>query len=49
MYFFKFGQTLMDKIVCDRESRNCMMHRCENCPGKEALSDFLHNYYKGRK
>ena len=32
---------LMSKIVCDTSDRVCMMHRCENCPGKAALNDFL--------
>ena len=33
---------LISKIVCDSTNRECMMHRCENCPGKEALRTFLH-------
>ena len=32
---------LMEKVVCDVESRVCMMHRCESCPGSEALEKFL--------
>ena len=28
---------MIDKIVCSRESRTCMIHRCNECPGKEAL------------
>ena len=27
---------LINKIVCDSANRECMMHRCENCPGQEA-------------
>jgi len=30
-------KTLMSIIVCDIESRDCMVHRCEYCPGKDAL------------
>jgi len=32
---------LMSKLVCDIESSDCMLRRCDACPGKEALSDFL--------
>ena len=32
---------LMKIIVCDINSRECMVHRCHNCPGKHALSEFL--------
>lgn len=28
---------LMSIMVCDVTSRNCMIHQCEECPGKEAL------------
>ena len=31
----------MKMIVCDTESNMCMVHRCEKCPGKEALLEFL--------
>ena len=30
-------KNMIDKIVCSRESRTCMIHRCNECPGKEAL------------
>ena len=32
---------LINKIVCDSANRECMMHRCENCPGQEAQRNFL--------
>ena len=32
---------LMARVVCDVDNKICMVHRCNNCPGKEALSDFL--------
>ena len=28
-------------IVCDRTSKECMMHQCQNCPGEEPLKVFL--------
>ena len=28
---------LISKVVCDPTNRGCMMHRCEKCPGIEAL------------
>ena len=37
---------LMKKVVCDVESRVCMMHRCESCPGSEGLEKFLDNELK---
>ena len=33
----------MKLIVCDLENKMCMIHRCENCPGKEVLITFLQN------
>jgi len=27
---------LMKVLVCDVASKNCMVHRCESCPGKSA-------------
>ena len=30
-------------IVCDVESHMCMVHRCENCPGKNQLVSFFQN------
>ena len=34
---------LMDMIVCDREKKQCMIHRCEKCPGTEPLKMFLYD------
>ena len=31
---------LVSKILCDSTNRECMMDRCENYPGKEALRTF---------
>ena len=33
-------------MVCDRESKICMIHRCENCPGIKQVQQFLHDYFK---
>ena len=33
----------MKLIVCDLENKMCMIHRCENCPGKEVLITSLQN------
>ena len=30
---------LMGKVVCNSDNRNCMLHLCDDCPGKEALSE----------
>ena len=34
-------QDLMQKIVCDVKSLECMVHRCEKCPGYNALKSFI--------
>ena len=31
----------MGKVVCNIDNRNCMLHLCDDCPGKEALSEYL--------
>ena len=38
-------KSLMKLVVCDIENRICMIHRCEFCPGKEALSEYLKNEF----
>ena len=40
----KSYHTLIEKIVCSRESKIYMTHRCENCPGIENVEQFLHDY-----
>ena len=30
---------LMALTVCDLNSRECMIHRCNSCPGNDALND----------
>ena len=32
---------LIKKVVCDRDNKVCMMHRCESCLGSTALKKFL--------
>ena len=32
---------LVNQIVCDPPNRECMMHCCTNCPGTNALREFL--------
>ena len=36
---------LLTAMVCDSNSRECMIHRCKNCPGNQAFSDFLMNLF----
>ena len=33
------------KIVCSTENRECMLHRCSNCPGIDALKSFLEQLF----
>ena len=37
---------LLSKITCSVENRNCMLKQCVNCPGKEALIEYLHGIYE---
>ena len=37
---------LMAKLVCSLESRDCMIHRCINCPSKSNLVDYLESVLK---
>lgn len=32
---------LMEKMVCNLESKECMLHLCEQCPGKDNLELFV--------
>ena len=32
---------LIDKVVCDSSNRICMIHRCNSCPGSDALRIFF--------
>ena len=34
-------KSLMKLIVCNTDNRICMVHRCESCPGKEVLLEYL--------
>ena len=32
---------LMAMVVCDLNTKMCMIHRCENCPGDNNLREYL--------
>ncbi|XP_060780327.1 uncharacterized protein LOC132888272 [Neoarius graeffei] len=32
---------LLSKMVCSTENRECMLHYCDNCPGKDGLVTYL--------
>ena len=38
---------LIEMIVCNRNNRECMIHRCVNCPGTRCLKDYLIRTLKG--
>ncbi len=38
----------MAKLVCDVSKRNCMLHRCEKCPGSDSLREHLQSVYSER-
>ena len=37
---------LIEKIVCDIESKECMLHCCDKCPGNEMLKAYLEEQFK---
>ena len=39
---------LLELIVCSRNSKECMIHRCPNCPGIEPLKNYLREQFKMR-
>ena len=39
---------LMEKVVCDVSDRNCMLHRCEKCPGAANLKEYLQSVFTER-
>ena len=38
----------MEKLVCDVSERNCMLHRCEKCPGSDSLREHLQSVFLER-
>ena len=41
----KTYKDLMGMIVCSRNSKECMVHRCDKCPGTEPLKFYLEDAY----
>ena len=37
---------LLEVLVCNTESKSCMLHRCDNCPGISALQLFIESKLK---
>ena len=35
---------LMEKLVCSLSDKLCMLHRCPDCPGSDALQDYFENF-----
>ena len=35
------------ETVCDPNNRECMIHRCDNCPGTGPLYEILSKYFGG--
>ena len=38
---------LIEMMVCDRSSKLCMIHCCDNCLGTAGVRDFLRNHFFG--
>ena len=41
----KTYKDLIGMIVCSHDSKECMVHRCDKCPGTEPLKSYLENAY----
>jgi hypothetical protein len=39
---------LMENLVCNISERNCMLHRCEKCPGSASLREYLQTVFLER-
>ena len=39
----------MEMMVCDRSSKLCMIHCCDNCLGTVGVRDFLCNHFLGHR
>ena len=39
---------LMSKLVCSLDRANCMIHRCEKCPGNDNLRHYLSTILNAR-
>ena len=37
----KSYKDMIDMVVCSRQNRRCMVHRCDKCPGTEPLRSYL--------
>ncbi len=37
----KSYKDMIDMIVCNREDRECMVHRCDKCPGTDPLRSYI--------
>lgn len=38
-------KVLMGTTVCELESKECMLHRCDKCPGKEGVTAYMANAF----
>lgn len=37
---------LIEKAVCDLSAKDCMLHRCQNCPGEDAVKVYLEEIFQ---
>ena len=40
----KSCHSLIEMIVCNRDSKTCMVHRCQKCPGIKPVQQFLEDH-----
>lgn len=43
---FDYNKHLLALVVCSIERRNCMLHSSNDCPGEDALRDFLTSIFE---
>ncbi len=39
-------KVILQKVVCNIESKDCMLHRCQDCPGREVLENYLASVFE---
>ena len=43
----KWNYEIIDMIVCNWDYKECMVHRCNKCPGIEKVCKFIQNILNG--
>ena len=38
-------KSLLAMLVCSMDNKTCMLGKCEHCPDKQVLIDYLYNFF----